>query len=199
MESKWKPSVIVKVDALTEEFSSPKGRKKLLDSYVQSSEAGEPWLIPAEQFDIQQVKPLTLADLAISDTVKISKQAVAAIIGVPSFLLGVGEYKKDAWNNFVNTTIKTICTGIQQEETKKLIMSQKWYIKFNYTSLLDWDLQTISTVFGGLSDRGFITGNEVRDKIGMSPLDGLDELRVLENYIPVEKSGSQKKLLQEGE
>lgn len=199
MESKWKPSVIVKVDALTEEFSSPKGRKKLLDSYVQSSEAGEPWLIPAEQFDIQQVKPLTLADLAISDTVKLSKQAVAAIIGVPSFLLGVGEYKKDAWNNFVNTTIKTICTGIQQEETKKLIMSPKWYIKFNYTSLLDWDLQTISAVFGGLSDRGFITGNEVRDKIGMSPLDGLDELRVLENYIPVEKSGSQKKLIQEGE
>ena len=195
----WKPSVIVKVDALTEEFSSPKGRKKLLDSYVQSSEAGEPWLIPAEQFDIQQVKPLTLADLAISDTVKLSKQAVAAIIGVPSFLLGVGKYKKDAWNNFVNTTIKTICTGIQQEETKKLIMSPKWYIKFNYTSLLDWDLQTISTVFGGLSDRGFITGNEVRDKIGMSPLDGLDELRVLENYIPVEKSGSQKKLIQEGE
>lgn len=198
MESKWKPSVIVKVDALTDEFSSPKGRKKLLDSYVQSSEAGEPWLIPAEQFDIQQVKPLTLADLAIADNVKLNKEAIAAIIGVPAFLLGVGNYSKDAWNNFINSTIKSICTGIQQEETKKLILSPKWYIKFNFTSLLDWDLQTISAVFGGLSDRGFITGNEVRDKIGMSPLDGLDELRILENYIPVEKSGAQKKLIQEG-
>ena len=32
MESKWKPSVIVKVDALTEEFANPAGRQKLLDS-----------------------------------------------------------------------------------------------------------------------------------------------------------------------
>ena len=90
MESKWKPSVIVKVDALTEEFSNPTGRQKLLDSYVKSANVGEPWLIPAQQFDVEQVKPLSLADLAISDTVEINKRTVAAILGVPPFLLGVG-------------------------------------------------------------------------------------------------------------
>src|SRR5699024_9447016 len=41
MESKWKPSLIVKVDALTEEFASPEGRKKLLDSYINTAQAGE--------------------------------------------------------------------------------------------------------------------------------------------------------------
>lgn len=197
--SKWKPSVIVKVDALTEEFSSPSGRKKLLEEYVQSSDVGEPWMIPAEQFSVEQIKPLTLADLALADNVTLDKRAVAAIIGVPAFLLGVGEYNKAEWNSFVNTTIKSIVTGIQQEITKKLIVSPKWYVRFNILSLLDWDIQTISTVFCALADRGFVTGNEVRDKIGMSPQEGLDELRVLENYIPNDMSGAQKKLVQEGE
>ena len=52
-------------------------------------------------------------------------------------------------------------------------------------------------VFGNLSDRGIITGNEVRDKIGMSPLEGLDKPRILENFIPVDMIGKQKKLIQQ--
>lgn len=197
--SKWKPSMIVKVDALTEEFASPSGRQKLLDSYVQSSNAGDPWLIPAEQFQVEQVRPLSLSDLALADNVTLDKRAVAAIIGVPAFLLGVGDYKKDEWNSFINSTIKSIVMDLQQEMTKKLILSPKWYVKFNIMSLLDWDITTISTVFCALNDRGIVDGNEVRDRIGMSPREGLDELRVLENYIPVDMAGNQKKLIQEGE
>lgn len=194
MESKWKPSVIVKVDALTEEFSNPIGRQKLLDSYVKSANVGEPWLIPAQQFDVEQVKPLSLADLAISDTVEINKRTVAAILGVPPFLLGVGEYNKDAWNNFIQNTIKPICISIQQELTKKLIVSEKMYLKFNVLSLLDWDIKSIYEVFGGLADKGIVTPNEVRDRVGMTQLEGLDTLRILENYIPVDDIGNQKKL-----
>lgn len=198
MQSKWKPSVIVKVDALTDEFSNPTGRQKLLDSYVKSSNVGEPWLIPAQQFEVEQVRPLSLADLAIADTVQLNKRAVASIIGVPPFLLGVGEYNKEAWNSFVNNTIKPLCIAIQQELTKKLIISEKMYLKFNYLSLLDWDLKTISDVFGGLADKGIVTPNEVRDRIGLNQLDGLDELRILENYIPVDEIGNQKKLITGG-
>ena len=198
MQSKWKPSVIVKVDALTDEFSDPTGRQKLLDSYVKSSNVGEPWLIPAQQFEVEQVRPLSLADLAIADTVQLNKRAVASIIGVPPFLLGVGEYNKEAWNSFVNNTIKPLCIAIQQELTKKLIISEKMYLKFNYLSLLDWDLKTISDVFGGLADKGIVTPNEVRDRIGLNQLDGLDELRILENYIPVDEIGNQKKLITGG-
>ena len=194
MESKWKPSIIVKVDALTEEFASPEGREKLLDSYVKSNRVGEPWLIPADQFQVEQVRPLSLADLAISDTVELDKRTVASIIGVPPFLLGVGEYDKEAWNSFINNTVKPLCVSIQQEMTKKLIISSKMYLKFNVLSLLDWDLETIYKVFGGLSDKGIVTANEVRDRIGMNHLDGLDELRILENYIPADRIGDQNKL-----
>lgn len=194
MESKWKPSVIVKVDSLIEEFSSPEGRQKLLDSYVKSANVGEPWLIPADQFQVEQIKPLSLADLAIADTVQLNKRTVAAILGVPPFLLGVGDYNKDAWNNFIQNTIKPICISIQQELTKKLIISEKMYLKFNVLSLLDWDIKEIYDVFGGLADKGIVTPNEVRDRIGMNQLEGLDTLRILENYIPVDDIGNQKKL-----
>jgi HK97 family phage portal protein len=199
MESKWKPSVIVKVDALTEEFASQSGRKKLLESYVDSAEVGEPWLIPAEQFSVEQIRPLSLADLAISDVVKLDKATVAAVLGVPAFLLGVGNYNQKEWEMFVNTTVLSIVTELQQEMTKKLITSPKMYLRFNYWSLLNWDIQTISNVLLAGSDRGFISGNEYRDRIGFEPREGLDELRVLENYIPVDMSGAQKKLIQDGE
>lgn len=199
LSSKWKPSIIVKVDSLTDEFSSPSGRKKLLDEYISTSEAGEPWMIPADQFGVEQVKPLSLSDLAINDSIQLNRRMIAAIVGVPPFLLGVGNYNKDEWNSFINNKIKTIVIGLQQEMTRALILSPHMYIRFNVLSLYDWDIKTLSDVFGSLSDRGFVSGNEVRDRIGLSPRDGLDELRVLENYIPYEMSAYQKKLIQGGE
>ena len=195
MESKWKPSIIVKVDGFTEEFSSAAGRKKLLKSYVASSDAGEPWLIPAEQFAVEQVKPLTLADLAIKDTVELDKRTVAAVLGVPPFLLGVGEFDRDEWNNFVQSTVRPIVLNIQQEMTKKLITSPKWYLTFNLWSLMDYDLKSMSDILLAGSDRGFVCGDEWRDRMHMAPA-GLKEYRILENYIPFDMSGYQKKLVQ---
>lgn len=196
MESKWKPSIIVKVDAMIDEFSTPEKRQKILNDYVKASEVGQPWLIPGEQFQVQEVRPLSLADLAIVDTVQLDKRAVASIIGVPPFVLGVGEYNQKQWNNFIQTKIRPLCTKISQEMTKKLITNENWYLRFNTLSLMDWDVTTISQVFGVLYDRGIVTGNEVRDRIGYDPKEGLDELLVLENYISIDKVDDQKKLLQ---
>lgn len=199
MGSEYKPSIIVKVDALTEEFSSPAGRQKLIDSYIKPQTPGQPWIIPAEQFSVEQVKPLTLADLAISDSVEIDKRTVAAVLGVPAFLLGVGGYDRAAWNSFVQNTIRPMAVSIAQEMTKKLILSPKMYLRFNVRSLMDYDLNSLYAVYGGLSDKGIVTGNEVRDIMGMPPREGLDDLRILENYIPADMIGQQSKLIQEGE
>ena len=194
LESKWKPSIIVKVDAMNDSFADPKKRKELLENYIETEGAGQPWVIPGEQIDVKEIRPLTLADLAISDTVEIDKKTVAAVIGVPPFLLGVGDYDQEAWNNFVRTKVRAIVTEIAQEMTRKLIISPDWYLRFNELSLLDWDLQTIANVYGELRKQGIVDGNEVRDRIGMGPREGLNELVMLENYIPADRLGDQNKL-----
>ena len=194
-----KPSVIVKVDGFTEQFASKEGRQKLADEYVTGAENGTPWIIPANQFEVEQIKPLSISDLAISDTMTLDKTTVAAILQVPKFILGIGDFNQKEWEMFVNTTVRPIMIEIQQEMTKKLILSPKMYLRFNYWSLMGWDMKTISDVLLDGSDRGFITGNEYRDRIGFEPKDGLDELRILENYIPYDMSGSQKKLTQGGD
>lgn len=196
MESKWKPSIIVKVDAMIDEFSTPEGRQKILEDYVKSSEVGQPWLIPGEQFQVEQVKPLSLADLAIVDTVELDRRMVASIFGLPPFVLGVGEYNQKAWNNFIQTKIRPLALKLSQEMTRKLILKPEWYLKFNERSLMDWDVVTVSQMLGTLYDRGVITGNEIRDSIGYDPKEGLDELHLLENYLPIDRLGDQKKLIQ---
>ena len=196
MSSEYKPSIIVKVDALTDEFSSPEGRQKLVDDYMKPAAEGAPWIIPAEQFDIEQVKPLSLSDLAIADTVEINKRAVAAILGVPPFVVGVGEYKRDEWNTFIQGTIMTIARSIAQEMTKKLILNPAWYLTFNVWSLMDYDLASISNVLLAGADRGFVNGDEWRNRLHMAPA-GLTEYKILENYLPWDMSGNQKKLVQD--
>lgn len=193
MASEWKPSIIVKVDALTDEFASPEGRQKLLESYVKPSQNGEPWLIPAEQFSVEQVRPLTLADLAINDTVTLDKKTVASVIGVPAFLLGVGEFKRDEWNSFIQTKVRAIALIIEQELTRCLILNPKWYLHLNYWSLIDYDITAVSQVMLAGADRGFVNGDEWRDRMHMAPA-GLKEYKVLENYIPYDMSGNQNKL-----
>ena len=99
-------------------------------------------------------------------------------------------------NSFIETRIKTIALIIQQEMTRALITSPKWYLQLNYWSLVDYDLKQMSDVLLAGADRGYVNGDEWRDRLHMTPA-GLKEYKVLENYIPADMSGKQKKLVQE--
>lgn len=199
MASKWKPSLIVKVDALTDEFSSPEGRQRLLGQYAMSGQAGEPWMIPAEQFSVEQVKPLTLSDLALDAMVTLDKRTVAAVLGIPAFVLGVGEFNRDAWNNFINTTIMPLARGIEQELTKKLLLSPEWFFRFNNWSLFSYSITELVSAGAEMVDRMALRRNEWRGWLNLPPDPEMDELLALENYLPADRLGDQGKLVQGGE
>ena len=194
MRSEWKPSVIVKVNAYDERFKSKEGRDKIAQEYLHPSETGAPWIVPADLIDIKEIRPLTLNDLAIKDTVELDKKTVASVLGVPPYLLGVGAFNRDEWNNFIQTKIRAIALIIQQEMTRALIINPKWYLMLNYWSLMDYDAKSMSDIMLAGADRGYVCGDEWRDKMHLPPA-GLKEFKVLENYIPYDQSGNQKKLV----
>ena len=131
LQSKWRPSLIIKVESDAEGMQIQEERKQILNSYVGDTENGEPWIVPASEIDVKEVRPLSLQDLAIQDSLTLDKKAVASAFGIPAFMVGVGNFNKDEYNNFISSVIMPIAKSIEQELTKKLVYSPNWYFRFN--------------------------------------------------------------------
>lgn len=194
LQSKWRPSLIIKIESDAEGMQIKEERKAILNSYVGDTENGEPWIVPASEIDVKEVRPLSLQDLAIQDSLTLDKKAVASAFGVPSFMIGVGDFKKEEYNNFISSVIMPIAKAIEQELTKKLVYSPTWYFRFNAKSLMQYELGELTTHVKEMVSSGLINRNEGRNAFDYSPVDGLNEYVVLENFIPVSQVGNQNKL-----
>lgn len=194
MGNQYLPRIIVAVNGDPEEITSAEGQEELNKKFIDSAGKAKPWFIPQDVMKIEQVKPLTLKDIAVTDSVAQDKKTLAGLLGVPAFLLGEGTFNREEYNTFIKDKIMSIAKVIEQTLTQSLLLSPNLYFKFNIRSLYSYDLDLLASVGGELFDRGIMTGNEVRDWISLSPKEGLDELKILENYIPAEDSGNQKKL-----
>ena len=114
-------------------------------------------------------------------------------------MVGVGSYNKAEHNDFINTRVMPVAKTIEQEFTRKLLISPDLYWRFNPRSLYAYDLTEIITAGSAMVDRMAMRRNEWRDWIGLSPDSDMDELLALENYIPANQLGNQKKLTGGGE
>lgn len=196
LKSKWKPSMVISINSDIEDLQDPEKRNNILGSYTTTTEAGEPWLIPAGEIDIKTIQPLTLNDLAIQDSITLDKKAVAAAFQIPPFMIGVGSFNKDEYNNFVSTKIMSVAMIIQQELTRKLIYGNDKYFKFNPKSLMQYNLSEKTSFVKEMVSGGMMNRNEGRNEFDYSPVDveGMNDYNVLENYIPIADVGKQKKL-----
>lgn len=191
----YKPPLIVSVDS-DSDLGDAALRDEFRKTFLEDDEAGKPWILPGGMIKVEQVKPLNLTDLAVADTVKLDKQSIASLIGVPAFLLGVGDFSQKAYNNFIQRVIIPICVGIEQALTASLLVSERRYFAFNRRRLYAYDVKDLVGVYLNMHDRGIVNGDEVRETAMLDPA-GLTEFKVLENYIPGDMIGQQKKLIQE--
>lgn len=196
LQSKWKPSLIISINSDSEELQDPVKRRKILENYTETTESGEPWLIPAGELSIEKIQPLTLNDLAIQDSLTLDIKSIACAFGIPPFMLGIGDFNKEQYNNFISTTIMSIATTIQQELSRKLLYSPNMYFKFNPKSLMQYNITEKVQFVKEMMSGGMLNRNEGRTEFDYSPVDneGMNEYVVLENYIPVSKVGEQSKL-----
>lgn len=193
------PSIVMKVDGLTEDLSTRDGRQKMIDRFVDSNDRGVPWIIPAETMELQQIKPLTVSDLAIKENLELDIKRIAGIYRVPAFMVGVGDFNRDEYDNFITTTVMSIAQVIEQELTRKLLYSPDYHITFNPRSLHSYSITELVSAGKELVDRMAMRRNEWRDWLGLSPDEDMEELLALENYIPADRLGDQKKLKGEGD
>ena len=182
------PSLIVKVDGLTDDLQSPEGRERLSRQYLSKTENGKPWLIPADTLDVTQIKPLTLNDLAIKSSLELDRKSIAALLKVPGFMVGAGEFNAKEYDWFVSVPCMTPAKIVEQELTKKTLISPDWYWRLNNRSLLNYDVEKIVNVGKELVDRATMRRNELRDWLGMPPDPEMDDVLILENYLRKNKN-----------
>lgn len=182
------PSIIIKVDGLTDELQTAEGREKMSNQYLSRTENGRPWMIPAGTLEVTQVKPLTLNDLAIKTNLELDKKSIASMLKVPGFMVGVGEFNAKEFDWFVSVPCMTVAKIIEQELTRKTLLSPDWYWKLNNRTLLNYDIERIVSVGKELVDRATMRRNELRDWLGMSPDPEMDDVLILENYLRKNKN-----------
>lgn len=194
MENQFQPSIIIKVDSTEDVLTTPEGQRKLHEKYLKSVKNGLPFFIPTDLFQVETVKPLTLNDIAIIDGMKLDKATIGNFLGVPLFMLGIGEYNQDEYNQFINGVVRSVSQAIEQELTKKILSSSDMYFKFNKWSLYQYDIFKLASTGKELFSSGLMLGNEVRNWLDLPPDENLNEFQILENYIPLKDIGNQKKL-----
>lgn len=188
------PSIIIKVEGLTGDLTEPELREAMADKYIKQTKNGLPWMIPAEAMSVETVKPLSITDLAIKDNLELDKRAVAAMLGVPPYAVGIGEYKNEEANAFVKTKLMFVAQIIEQELTSKLLLRDDWFFRLNKRSLMAYSIAELSSVGAAMVDRMAMSRNEWRDWMDLPPDERMEEMLGLENYIPIDRLGDQKKL-----
>lgn len=197
LKNSFIPKIVVKVDvdmsALTDE--NDKRLKVLQNVIARSSESGQPIVFEQGFAEIQELKGRTYDELGLDVALKDEQLKVAAFFGLPAFLVGAGSFDREEYNLFIKTTFMTLVRMFEQQ-LSRVFASKDVYVKYNTERLLSIDLSEQMSFVSECLAQGIMTPNEARQKLGLTPsgAKGMNDFRILENYVPVSQLGDQTKL-----
>jgi HK97 family phage portal protein len=128
-----------------------------------------------------EAKPLTLPieEAQLLETRKLRIEEIARIYGVPPFMIGQME-KTTSWGSgietmgqgFVRFTLRQHLTKIEKEINRKFFRTSAKFVEFDTFELEKANMETLfsafSTALGGQGKPGFMTAEEVRNKLNLT-------------------------------
>lgn len=163
------------------DISQVKALKEFTETFeldnVGSSNAGKIIkLQPGMKIDSINYK---LADAELINTLKFTNEQIISAFGIPSFLMSY-ETTQSIENQtleFKTFTLNNILASYKSELENKLLSSKEieegYSIDFDYSNLLDVDLETKANAYQKLVTNGLITPNEAISKLGLGkPIEG---------------------------
>jgi HK97 family phage portal protein len=121
---------------------------------------------------------LPVQEAQLLETRRFSVEEIARIYGVPPFMIGQME-KTTSWGSgvetmgqgFVRFTLRQHLTKIEKELNRKFFRTASKFIEFDTFELERASMETLfnafSTALGGQGKAGFMTAEEVRNKINL--------------------------------
>lgn len=137
-----------------------------------------------------------------ADTSEINRfvcESIARLYGVPAAMVGLPA--NITFNNmenqnilFAQKTIMPLLESIRQEVVMKLLTQaerKRWKVEFDTDHLLKGDSQTQATVFSTYLNSGIMTANEIRAELGLSAVEGGDELKTPLNLVDASEASKE--------
>ncbi len=129
----------------------------------------------------EAVKPLTLQDTDLANLKTQTMKRICALYGVPAAMIGVGESKynntQTMLDEFYKSTMYPVLVNVQQKLKQALFSDYpNLYVEFDTKNFLKGaPLDQMNFVNSGVK-AGVMTPNEGREYLGMSKMEGADEL-----------------------
>lgn len=160
---------------LKEAWSSMVGSQK-----TDPSKPGQSMLLD-QGMKYETVKPLSLQDTDLANLKMQTMKRICALYGVPPAMVGVGESKynntQTMLDEFYKSTMYPVLVNVQQKLKQALLDKYpNLYIEFDTKNFLKGaPLDQMNFVNAGVK-AGVMTPNEGREYLGMSKMEGGDEL-----------------------
>jgi HK97 family phage portal protein len=129
----------------------------------------------------EAVKPLTLQDTDLANLKTQTMKRICALYGVPPSMVGVGDSKynntQTMLDEFYKSTMYPVLVNVQQKLKQALFSDYpNLYVEFDTKNFLKGaPLDQMNFVNSGVK-AGVMTPNEGREYLGMSKMEGADEL-----------------------